>query len=327
MKYAEKIFPKGSFPDQRTDGGYIDGTLAKNLDIYAKKIVNDMHFLILITGNDSVGNGKSTLASHVGCYLTNKINELHGLNNTYTSENVNFKSIELVQNSHKHPKYSVQTLDEGDDLTQHSMKETMQNLKRYFRKCRQLNQIVILILPSFFELPKFFALSRSHCLLNVKFEGEFERGFFDFYGPTAKKLLYLKGKKEWDYSAHPKDFDGVFSQSYAFFPNLDDEIKKYKKHKRTDMEDDAQLKEELMTRHEIERLHTIKLFRQAVRRSKIKIMDLSQAFSITRRTATTWLSDDYTHLDGISREEMGNGRGNINYPVQGDDESGEEEFQ
>lgn len=239
MKFAEDIFPKGTFKGQQTDGAFINENLAVNLDIYAKKIVDDMHFALIISGNDSVGNGKTTLSTHAGCYLTYKINKQHNINNTFTHMNMVFKAKDLVKRSFELPKYSVIVLDEGDDLTEHSMKHSAKELKRYFRKCRQLNQILILILPSFFELPRFYALARSHCLMNVKFMGEFNRGYFDFYGPKQKKYLYLKGKRDWNYDISPSDFQGRFFSSYTFFPDVDKEIELYKKNKYDDMIEDG----------------------------------------------------------------------------------------
>ena len=235
MKFAEDIFPKGTFDSQKTDGAFINENLAINLDIYAKKIVDDMHFTLIISGNDSVGNGKTTLSTHTGCYLTYKINKQHKVNNVFTHRNMVYKATELVKRSFELPKYSVIVLDEGDDLTEHTMKDSAKELKKYFRKCRQLNQILILILPSFFELPRFYALARSHCLMNVKFMGEFNRGFFDFYGPKQKKYLYLKGKKDWNYDIVPSDFQGRFFGSYTFFPNYKEEVELYKKNKYDDM--------------------------------------------------------------------------------------------
>ena len=91
-----------------------------------------------------------------------------------------FKGGDLAEKSFKLPPYSVVLLDESDDLKEHAMKDTTLKLKRYFRKCRQQNQILILITPSFFELSKFYALARSHCLINVKFYKDFRRGTFDF---------------------------------------------------------------------------------------------------------------------------------------------------
>ena len=293
MKFAETLFPKGSFKGQQTDGAYIDKTLAINLDIYAKKIVDDMHFMGIITGSDGVGNGKSTLAQQVGTYLTCKINELHGTKNTFTHRNVFLNSKDLTVKSPSLPRYSVITLDEGDDLTTHGMKELAVRLKRYFRKCRQLNQIIILILPSFFELPKLYAMSRSHFLINVSFENEYERGFFKFYGPLSKKLLYLKGKKEWDYSAHPKDFEGRFFSSYCFFPDLEHEIELYKKNKYQDMVDDNKEKEESKTPATIKKEVTIELFKQMYQNlDGITIKKLSHAFGVHENTGSRWINEE-----------------------------------
>jgi len=290
MKFAKDIFPKGTFPKQQTDGAYISEFLGRNLDIYAKKIVKDMHFLGIVTGHDSVGNGKSTMATHLGSYLTNKINELHGTDNTFTHRNMVFNSKELVTRSFELKKYSVIILDEGDDLTTHGMKDMAVRLKRYFRKTRQLNQIIILILPSFFELPKFYALSRSHFLIDVKFEGEFERGFFKFYGPTAKKILYLKGKKEWNYEVCRPDFDGRFFSNYCFFPDVERCTRIYKEKKYSDMLDDAKEEEESMTRAQIEqrvKLQILRGFRENC--PEIFMRDIVRGFGISEATAFRWL--------------------------------------
>jgi len=305
MKFLEKEFPKGSFPKQQTDGAYINQTLADNLNVYAKQIVKDMHFLIIISGNDAVGNGKSTLATHVGAYLTNKINELHGINNTFTSSNVALRAKDLVKQSFDNPQYSVNVLDEGDDLTTHGMKQSAVELKRYFRKCRQLNQILILILPSFFELPKFYALARSHSLINVKFHGEFERGSFDFYGPKSKKKLYLKGKREWDYDAASPDFYGSFFSTYTFFPGLNDEIAAYKKKKYTDMIDDADEDHTQLSPIQVERMLKAKLFKQVYNNiPNITIPILSNAFGVSSRTGDRYLSNEYDEKIKILKHEI-----------------------
>lgn len=288
MKYAEELFPKGTLPYQKTDGLYLDGTLSQNLDIFARKIVKDMHFLILITGNDSVGNGKSTFATQIGTYLTWRINQLHKVNNTFDSKNMFFHSVELMKKSPDLPKLSVVVLDEGDDLTTHGMKELAIRLKRYFRKCRQLNQIIILILPSFFELPRFYALARSHCLLNVKFADEFERGHFDFYGATKKKLLYMKGKRDWNYQAEKENFSGVFAPSYTFLcKNINEEIELYKKRKYEDMIDDNEEKEiDIDTiKTKVKKDMFLKLRKNM---PQINMDQWSHGFRVTKKTLHLW---------------------------------------
>ena len=320
MKFAEELFPKGTFPKQQTDGAYIDETLAKNLDILAKKLVNDMHFMGIITGSDQVGNGKSTLTQQAGVYLTWKINQMHGTNNTFTHKNIFFNSKELTEKSPNLPKYSVIVLDEGDDLATHGMKELAVRLKRYFRKCRQLNQIVLLILPSFFELPKFYALARSHFLINVSFEGEYDRGYFKFYGPLSKKLLYLKGKKEWNYSAHHRDFEGRFFSSYCFFPGIEHEIELYKRNKYLDMVDDAKEQEDSKSLAQHQKEWSISLFNQLYKNLEgITIKKLSTAFGTSERTGKRWISVGKNELSLGNLGDEGNGQQNNNNLIEEDD--------
>ena len=290
MKFAEEWFPKGTFKSQETDGAYINETLAANLDILAKKIGDDMHFMAVISGHDMVRDGKTTMLTHVGAYLTWKINQIHGVNNEFTDKNLVFSGTDLEKRSFELPKFSVIGLDEGDDLTTHGMRELAIKLKKYFRKCGQLNQILILILPSFFELPKFYALSRSHFLIDVFFMGEYERGYFKFYGPKNKKLLYLKGKKEWNYDAQKEDFKGRFFGSYVFYPNLQESLERYKRKKHLDlMERDE---EEQKTPAQIEKEVMIRLFSQVYQKLEvISIKKLAPAFGISQRTGNRWLSE------------------------------------
>jgi len=324
MKFAEEIYPKGTFKGQQTDGAYIDQNLAINLNIYSKKIVDDMHFALIIAGNDSVGNGKTTLATHAGCYLTWQINRKHKVNNTFTHVNMVFKAKELVKRSFELPPYSVIVLDEGDDLTEHGMKDAARELKKYFRKCRQLNQILILILPSFFELPRFYALSRSHCLMNVKFMGEFARGFFDFYGPKQKKFLYLKGKKDWNYDIVANDFQGRFFGSYTFFPNCKEEVELYKKNKYDDMiEDGTKAGKETSAKEQIkeERIKIIKNLMRIFPDTKLKVWE--DVLEVSRTSIWKYINQnaDNTPTPDVNVNSLGDTYNNI--PMQGDDDGDE----
>ena len=316
MKFLELEYPKGTFPKQKTSGAYINQTLADNLDTYARKIINDMHFLIIISGNDAVGNGKTTLATHIAAYLTNKINDLHGTTNTFTSKNVAMNAKKLVKQSFDNPQYSVNLLDEGDDLTTHGMKQAAVELKRYFRKCRQLNQILILILPSFFELPRFYALARSHALINVKFHGEFDRGVFDFYGPKQKKKLYIKGKKDWDYDAAKPDFDGGFFSQYTFFPELKKETNLYKKKKYDDMIDDADDDRNQLSPLQVERMILAKTFKMVNDNlPDITQKRLAEAFCISVRTASKYTNEGYGENLKIEKQENACVRNNTNNTI------------
>lgn len=323
MKFAEELFPLGTFRKQQTAGAYIDETASENLNIIAKKVADDMHFLGIISGHDMVGNGKTTIATQYGSYLTWKINQLHGVNNSFTADNMVFKGLDLASRSFKLPKFSVLVLDEGDDLTTHGMKDLAVKLKRYFRKCRQLNQILILIIPSFFELPKFFALSRSQFLIDVKFEGEFERGYFGFYGLNSKKKLYLKGKRDWNYDVQKPDFKGRFFGDYCFFPDCEQETKKYKDKKYRDMVDDSN-DDEVTNPKQIRREITSELFRSCYQNlNGITLNKLAIAFGISTRTANRFLAEERAKIKGDDGNAGANATNNIKSYQDEDDDGGE----
>jgi len=64
---------------------------------------------------------------------------------------------------------------------------------------RQLNLFVIIVLPSFFDLDKYFALWRTDTLLHVYFDKDGKRGRYIAFNHDKKKMLYLKGKKFYNY--------------------------------------------------------------------------------------------------------------------------------
>jgi len=64
---------------------------------------------------------------------------------------------------------------------------------------RQLNLFIIIVLPSFFDLDKYFALWRTDILLHVYFDKQGNRGRYIAFNHDKKKMLYLKGKKFYNY--------------------------------------------------------------------------------------------------------------------------------
>ncbi len=227
VKVCIKDFPKGSFSGQKSDGFYMDGYVKENLDIMAERIVDDMQFVGIISGKGTVRNGKSTFAQHQGYYFTHKVNELHGFKNKFTNDNIVFKADDLIEKAFSLPKYSVLVLDEGDDLTAQYYSKLAIKLRRFFRKCGQLNLFFILLIPDFFELPRAYAVTRSTYLINVMFKGRFERGYFEFYSSEKKRQLYYKGRRYGDYQCVKPDFLGRFPKPYL----VDEKEYRAKKHK------------------------------------------------------------------------------------------------
>lgn len=242
MKVCEKEYPKGYSKYQKSDGFYMDKNLLRNLDYCAEAITNDMDFVFLVTGSGFVRVGKSVMAMQCAKYLTNKVNELNNFNIPFNFDNMVWNSENLMKNAMKLPKYSSVILDEGDDLAENYWNYLAKILRRFFRKCGQRNLFIFLILPDFFELPIPYAISRSIALINVKFYGAFKRGLFDFYGFEAKKRFYIKGKRYRDYTSHPPDFSGQFSNFYVL------NEAEYRKKKYEDMIADEKKQKQLIDR-------------------------------------------------------------------------------
>ncbi len=286
MKVCLKDFPKGSLPGQKSDGFYMDGYVKKNLDIMAERIVDDMQFVGVVSGKGTVRNGKSTFAQHQGYYFTHKVNELHGLKNKFTVENIVFKADDLIEKAFSLPKYSVLVLDEGDDLTAQYYSKLAIKLRRFFRKCGQLNLFFLLLIPDFFELPRAYAVTRSTYLVNVMFAGRFERGFFEFYSGEKKRQLYYKGRRYGDYQCVNPNFKGRFPKPYL----VDEDW--YRKKKMEDMMDDEGEESTPITR-KIEQVKALKMMKQISDDNDLKMshQEMADRLKVGRATVGRYLEE------------------------------------
>lgn len=292
MKILTEKYPLGSLKGQRTSGRYIDETLYENLKILAEKIVDDMTFLIFIFSSTlEVGSGKSVFASQIGEAWTHLVNTTHQQNIPFDIKNCVFKPKDLIERSFKVPKYSCMILDEWEDT--HYWSELGVTLRQFFRKCRQLNLLMICIIPNFFQLTKGYAISRSVAAIDVKFQGKFDRGYFDFYSFKKKKELYIKGKKYEDYDVVRSDFSGRFLNGYAYNENA------YRMAKYRDMvEADKEIKQPT------EKQIRAKLFKQLYANlENISIKRLAQAFGISERTGNRYLKEDLSTSEGTCADD------------------------
>lgn len=203
----------------------MDDNLKSQIDILVKNIKNDWDFTIIITGSGEVRVGKSLLALQIMAYWTHQIEELYGIKVPFeVKRNIVFNWDKLIEMGHElasETHYCALSYDEAGE-TMEGIKTATRELKAvkdYLRECGQYNFLNIMVLPEFFTLPKGIALTRSIFLIDVYYipneEGVFQRGFYRFYSRRNKKLLYLKGKKELNYNAHPYNFQGRF---YKFYP-------------------------------------------------------------------------------------------------------------
>jgi len=282
VKYCIEKYPKGSFPKQQTDGRYMDGTLHENISILAKNIVRDMTFLgIGFSSTLEVGAGKSVLFQQIGEAYTEQVNKLHGLDIPFTKDNIVFHPRDLISTALTLPKYSCIILDEWDDA--HYWSELGMTLRTFFRKCRQLNLFMLIIIPNFFQMQVGYAVSRSIFAIDVKFEDNFDRGFFEFYSFKKKKDLYLKGKKTYDYDVVKADFIGKFPDGYAIGREV------YLKKKREDLLKYEKEEKKLLTELELKRKLT-RQFRE--NNPKLSNVELGKLFGVSDMTIGRWLNGE-----------------------------------
>jgi len=216
----------GWFP--KTNGFYMDDRLKLQIDVLLKNIKHDWDFTILITGQGEVRVGKSMLALQIGSYWTYEIEKRFGIKCPFNiNQNIVFEGKNLIKKGNElgiKNKYAVLIFDEaGAELEgKKVLSGATQDVLDYYRECGQYNLLNILVMPEFFDFPKGIALTRSIFLLDVSYLADedaiFQRGYFDFYSKRSKKWLYLKGKKELNYSCVRSDFGTMKGRFYKYYP-------------------------------------------------------------------------------------------------------------
>ncbi len=190
---------------------YMDGYLKSNLDILKKANKKDWDFVILISGSGVPRVGKSVLAQQVGYYLDNSFNNW---NMCLSADEFQRKSKSLIKTNKKGVALVYDEAKFGLDARR-AMETVTKTLLDFFAECGQLNAYLILVLPEFFDLKKEICLNRSVCLINCYYKGEFQRGYFEFYGRKQKKFLYIRGKEYYNYHVVRADFNGRFTDFYT----------------------------------------------------------------------------------------------------------------
>lgn len=170
---------------------YIDDIIKPELDKIKKAVIKkDRDYVMVIDGEE--GSGKSVLAMQVAKYLDPNFN----------LDNLCFNSDQFIERLKRSSKYSCIVLDEAYNSAnaRASLTEVNRALVGVSTEMRQQNLFVILVIPSFFDLDRHFALWRCRSLFHVYFKKDGSRGQYIIFPKTSKKYLYLNGKKFYDYS-------------------------------------------------------------------------------------------------------------------------------
>jgi|TARA_Y100000310_G_scaffold3308_1_gene4236 adenylylsulfate kinase-like enzyme len=150
----------------------------------------DRDYVMVIDGEE--GSGKSVLAQQYAKELDPKFN----------IDNICFNADQFIERLKKAPKYSCIILDEAFSSanSRSALTEVNRSLIGVATEMRQRNLFVIIVIPSFFDLDKYFALWRCRALFHVYFKKDGSRGSYIIFPKNKKKYLYLNGKKFYNYS-------------------------------------------------------------------------------------------------------------------------------
>lgn len=180
----------------------------------------DKDKVFIIDGRE--GTGKSTLAQQLAMNLDPdfNINKI-----VFTADQ--FKE---VIRSPERKKGDCIILDEAyfSINSRSAMTNVNKSLVGLATEMRQLNLFIIICLPTYFDLDRYFALFRTDVLIHCYLNKKGDRGQYILFGWHKKKELYLKGKKTYSYGFVKSPYPPCsFNKGYV----VDEELYREKKKK------------------------------------------------------------------------------------------------
>jgi len=168
---------------------YLDGYLKANIDLGLKQLHKNFDQVWFVDGGE--GDGKTNLAITLAYY----VNPEHSRHTLLDRVCVDVEEAEQVLLDAK--PFDAVVIDEGFWGMSASGTSAKLNrlLQRRFTEIRAKNLFVFIVMPTFMDAMRYFAIWRSRCLLHVYTKGDV-RGFCAFFNDKKKKRLYIKGKKE-----------------------------------------------------------------------------------------------------------------------------------
>lgn len=184
---------------------YLDGILKNNLDIVKKAIRKDWDYLFVVDGEE--GCGKSVFAQQLAHYVSE---------GDFVINEICFTPQEFKEQVLKSPKYNAIVWDEAFRglSSRAAMTETNRTIVSLLQEIRQRNLVVIVVLPSIWDLDKYVALHRCKGLFHVHTDEVKHRGFFKFYKKDKVTWMFAQAHKmRYRYPNAPQ-FKGRFTKFY-----------------------------------------------------------------------------------------------------------------
>jgi hypothetical protein len=179
---------------------YLYAALMTLLDI----LKHDKDAVIIIDGKER--SGKSVLAQQIAYFL----------DATFTIDRICFTPQEFIQAIKDTPRGGAIILDEALTtlFSRQAMTKNNVFMVKTIAEVGQKNLVLLVVLPTFFDLDKYVSIWRAVGLFHVK-EREGTRGYYDFYGEKELLSLYASGKAFYDYSAVRARWHGQFQNIYT----------------------------------------------------------------------------------------------------------------
>ena len=289
---------------------YLDEFLKQKLDTL-REIVFKKNWdgVILIDGMERVG--KSTLGITVAYYLSD---------GNFSVKNICADSDDAIKKIESFPDKSVLLIDEGSLVfnSKDAMKKEQKKLIKILNVVGQKNMIFIIILPSIFDLNKSIAIRRSKFLLHCYTDASLNRGRFAYFGEDAKKILYVKGKENYDSYQYPKRSLNELGRYMDFNPLGEEYLETKRKSLSSALHEDDRPPRVVAKDIIIQTFQRV--YDHFQKNKKISVKDLSDAFGFTERTGFSYLKYKFNKEKDEGLPENMNQEQYSNNPLKKDDE-------
>jgi len=256
--------------------------LSKNLDTIREQQTQDWDFKELISGDGMTRTGKSTLAFQMALYQDPTFAD-------NWQNRIIFDGQKLIETAYNIGTQKTLVYDEAREGLDNKkqMEKYTRNLLDFFSQCGNLNHIVIIVLPEYFELPKTIAITQSIFLINCYADG-FKRGYFEFHNRKSKRYLYIKGQKYLDYKAQRPSWKGTFTKYMPFDKKEYETLKNKTLQDIKKRENFSEIKEKQLT----EKIRVKILIKHMMKQLKIKPAFIGELLGIARTTVYGYLKKE-----------------------------------
>jgi hypothetical protein len=179
----------------------IDHNLKRRIDHDIKAVANEWDLVYGISGLEGSGKSKG-LALSLVTYCCFKLQKRLSL------DNIIFTPEQFYDFVDKAKPFDVLFWDEF--ILGGSSEDTLSNIQRALKKkftiMRSKRLIIVLVIPYFHMMSKYWAISRTRALIDCISPDGIERGNANFYGYAKKRFAYIHGKKIQTLEPFKKDF-------------------------------------------------------------------------------------------------------------------------